>query len=194
MKQLFVALMMVVMSSMAFADARTVVTVDTAKLNAEQQAQLNKMITQAAPAPDHELDMLEKAARFGQIIGSGIGAAARELGIAVDEFSQTTPGRVAMLILIWKYMGDAILGVMVGIPVLVLGMWVGWKMVHRGRQRNYTREYVYVPVLWGLFNRRKLAKEVYNRNSESSESDDWMQTIGYFCMIMSVVVGLNIVF
>ena len=52
---------------------------------------------------------------------------------------------------------------------------------------------MYVPVLWGLFSRRKLAKEVYNRNSESSESDDWMQTIGYFCMIMSVV-GLNIVF
>ena len=192
MKQLFVALMMVVMSSMAFAGER--VSIDTSKLTAEQQVQLNKMITQAAPAPDHELDMLEKAARFGQIIGSGIGAAARELGIAVNEFSQTTPGRVAMLILVWKYMGDAILGVMVGIPVLVLGMWVGWKMVHRGRQRNYTREYVYVPVLWGLFNRRKLAKEVYNRNSESSESDDWMQTIGYFCMIMSVVVGLNIVF
>ena len=192
MKQMFVALMMVVMSSMAFADER--VSIDTSKLTAEQKEQLGKMVVQDSPKTDGELDMLEKAARFGQIIGSGIGAAARELGIAVNEFSQTTPGRVAMLILIWKYMGDAILGVTVGIPVLVLGMWVGWKMVHRGRQRNYTREYVYVPVLWGLFNRRKLAKEVYNRNSESSESDDWMQTIGYFCMIMSVVVGLNIVF
>ena len=192
MKQMFVALMMVVMSSMAFAGER--VSIDTSKLTAEQKEQLGKMVLQDSPKIDGELDMLEKAARFGQIIGSGIGAAARELGIAVDEFSQTTPGRVAMLILVWKYMGDAILGVMVGIPVLVLGMWVGWKMVHRGRQRNYTREYVYVPVLWGLFNRRKLAKEVYNRNSESSESDDWMQTIGYFCMIMSVVVGLNIVF
>ena len=192
MKQLFVALMMVVMSSMAFAGER--VSIDTSKLTAEQKEQLGKMVLQDSPKTDGELDMLEKAARFGQIIGSGIGAAARELGIAVDEFSQTTPGRVAMLILVWKYMGDAILGVMVGIPVLVLGMWVGWKMVHRGRQRNYTREYVYVPVLWGLFNRRKLAKEVYNRNSESSESDDWMQTIGYLCMIMSVVVGLNIVF
>ena len=192
MKQMFVALMMVVMSSMAFAGER--VSIDTSKLTAEQKEQLGKMVVQDSPKTDGELDMLEKAARFGQIIGSGIGAAARELGIAVNEFSQTTPGRVAMLILIWKYMGDAILGVTVGIPVLVLGMWVGWKMVHRGRQRNYTREYVYVPVLWGLFNRRKLAKEVYNRNSESSESDDWMQTIGYFCMIMSVVVGLNIVF
>lgn len=192
MKQLFVALMMVVMSSMAFAGER--VSIDTSKLTAEQKEQLGKMVLQDSPKTDGELDMLEKAARFGQIIGSGIGAAARELGIAVNEFSQTTPGRVAMLILVWKYMGDAILGVMVGIPVLVLGMWVGWKMVHRGRQRNYTREYVYVPVLWGLFNRRKLAKEVYNRNSESSESDDWMQTIGYFCMIMSVIVGLNIVF
>ena len=192
MQQLFVALMMVVMSSMAFAGER--VSIDTSKLTAEQKEQLGKMVVQDSPKTDGELDMLEKAARFGQIIGSGIGAAARELGIAVNEFSQTTPGRVAMLILVWKYMGDAILGVMVGIPVLVLGMWVGWKMVHRGRQRNYTREYVYVPVLWGLFNRRKLAKEVYNRNSESSESDDWMQTIGYFCMIMSVVVGLNIVF
>ncbi len=192
MKQLFVALMMVVMSSMAFAGER--VSIDTSKLTAEQKEQLGKMVLQDSPKTDGELDMLEKAARFGQIIGSGIGAAARELGIAVNEFSQTTPGRVAMLILVWKYMGDAILGVMVGIPVLVLGMWVGWKMVHRGRQRNYTREYVYVPVLWGLFNRRKLAKEVYNRNSESSESDDWMQTIGYLCMIMSVVVGLNIVF
>jgi len=192
MKQMFVALMMVVMSSMAFAGER--VSIDTSKLTAEQKEQLGKMVLQDSPKTDGELDMLEKAARFGQIIGSGIGAAARELGIAVDEFSQTTPGRVAMLILVWKYMGDAILGVMVGIPVLVLGMWVGWKMVHRGRQRNYTREYAYVPVLWGLFNRRKLAKEVYNRNSESSESDDWMQTIGYFCMIMSVVVGLNIVF
>lgn len=192
MKQLFVALMMVVMSSMAFAGER--VSIDTSKLTAEQKEQLGKMVVQDSPKTDGELDMLEKAARFGQIIGSGIGAAARELGIAVNEFSQTTPGRVAMLILIWKYMGDAILGVMVGIPVLVFGMWIGWKMVHRGRQRNYTREYVYVPVLWGLFNRRKLAKEVYNRNSESSESDDWMQTIGYFCMIMSVVVGLNIVF
>lgn len=192
MKQMFVALMMVVMSSMAFAGER--VSIDTSKLTAEQKEQLGKMVLQDSPKTDGELDMLEKAARFGQIIGSGIGAAARELGIAVNEFSQTTPGRVAMLILVWKYMGDAILGVMVGIPVLVLGMWVGWKMVHRGRQRNYTREYVYVPVLWGLFNRRKLAKEVYNRNSESSESDDWMQTIGYFCMIMSVVVGLNIVF
>ena len=40
MKQLFVALMMVVMSFMAFADARTVVTVDTAKLNASSKHNL----------------------------------------------------------------------------------------------------------------------------------------------------------
>jgi hypothetical protein len=81
MKQLFVALMMVVMSSMAFAGER--VSIDTSKLTAEQKEQLGKMVLQDSPKTDGELDMLEKAARFGQIIGSGIGAAARELGIAV---------------------------------------------------------------------------------------------------------------
>lgn len=51
---------------------------------------------------------------IGQGIGSGLGAAARELGVVANEFAQTPVGMLTIGIIVWKVMGGDIVQLLVG--------------------------------------------------------------------------------
>lgn len=57
----------------------------------------------------------------GTKIGQGIGGAAKEVGIAVNEFVKTPVGMAVMGIFVWKFMGGVIVHVVGGVLVWLFG-------------------------------------------------------------------------
>ncbi len=170
-------------------------TIDVSKLD---QAQITALQNQVAAleqkkAMPVELTMMERAVELGKMLGAGIGATAKELGIAVDEFSQTTPGRLAMFILFWKFVGQGLLSIMLGIAITVIGPYVAWRMIRTGRGEIRNRTYELTPILWGLVKYNRCVK-VEDKMRSISDQDVFLQGAGYILFAISLVVGLNCVF
>ena len=65
-----------------------------------------------------------------------LGIAATELGIAVDTFLDTDAGKLTAFIIIWQVMGETILGFLIGIPLLIVIMWLGIRTAQRAKIRG----------------------------------------------------------
>ena len=170
-------------------------SIDVSKLD---QSQINALQTQVTAleqkkAMPVELTMMERAVELGKMLGAGIGATAKELGIAVDEFSQTTPGRLAMFILFWKFVGQGLLSILLGIVITIAGPYVAWRMIRTGRGEVRNRTYELTPILWGLVKYNRCVK-VEDRMRSISDQDVFLQAAGYIMFAISLIVGLNCVF
>lgn len=62
-----------------------------------------------------------------------LGIAATELGIAVDTFLDTDAGKLTAFIIIWQVMGEAIVGFLIGIPLLITVLWLGIRTAQRAK-------------------------------------------------------------
>jgi hypothetical protein len=101
----------------------------------------------------------DKVKQYGEWVGIG-----KEVGIAINEgleavtdnaskFSETTPGKVTIGLIIWKVAGRDLMGFLIGIPLL---MWITylfywcWKVLYRGsfvvsgRDANGKKQYTFV--------------------------------------------------
>jgi hypothetical protein len=67
-----------------------------------------------------------KYSELGRAIGTGLASAAKELGIAVNEFADTSVGKIAMVIIVMKLIGFAILRSIIGLVYVVSGvsLWI----------------------------------------------------------------------
>lgn len=63
---------------------------------------------------------------IGEGLGEGMAATAAKMGVVANDFSQTPLGKMAMLLIIWNYMGESIvlLFAALGITVFGGGLWV----------------------------------------------------------------------
>lgn len=91
-------------------------------------------------------------ADLGANIGTAMVGAARQIGIAANEFSQTSLGKIVTVLIVYKIAGHELLGVVVGSLILVatwatgLYLWFG---------KTFCRvTYDYRPVLFGLWQQR----------------------------------------
>lgn len=71
---------------------------DIIKLQAQIDAQAKIDNTKSLPA------QLNEWASLGQNIGQGLVGAAKEMGIAANEFAETTIGQTVIVMLIWKFL------------------------------------------------------------------------------------------
>lgn len=165
-------------------------TIDARGLTKEQQAELT---AQAAKMKSPE--GISAAARkevgawadLGTNIGTAMVSAAKEVGVAANEFSQTGLGRIVTGIVVYKIMGRDILGVAVGSFVILFGFTIAtWLLFTR---RFGEVKYEYKPMLWGLWQRRVITE--YKIDNDN--------TVGKFIfggavLGISLVVGLNCIF
>lgn len=116
-----------------------------------------------------------------------LGIAARELGLAVDDFVKTDAGKLTAALIAWKVLGDDIKGIVFGIPILILTVWLwfsgGNYILRTGEQYRTT----------GLFGyaKRKPAK----RSIQDLEGSDGFAffLLSVLCMIMFVVSIVHII-
>lgn len=92
----------------------------------------------AATAPDIVGGLTDpnKLSAYGIVAqewAKALGLAATELGIAVDTFLDTDAGKLTAFIIIWQVMGETILGFLLGVPLLIVIMWIGIRTAHRAK-------------------------------------------------------------
>ena len=154
------------------------------KLTETQKAEFRKQVAVAAEEktsqPILDVKKVDEYVALGERIGKMMGGAAKELGIAVNQFVETPVGKWTMAMIIWKYMGSAIVHVFGGVLVLVVGFtYIGVLM---RRRRPLAVEYR--PELFlGILNRRlKVSRE------QMDDSDIW-----FFTICGAVVVGASLI-
>lgn len=158
MKKLLLSLAIVLASTLSFAEG---LTSDAARragfdtLTESQKAEVIKNIADAKARGEQNIaaqvsspakvnEWLDVGTKIGQMFGG----AAKEVGIAVNDFVKTPVGQWTMAIIVWKYMGGAIIHVMGGLIVLT----VGFGMILFMIRRHTTSITTYDPerkTIWG---------------------------------------------
>lgn len=119
MKKLLLALALLTAPTVAFADAPPITPINTSGLTEEQMKQVQEQADQlrsASPEAQTQatLERVQQYVEVGKGIGSGLGEAARSMGVAVNDFANTPVGRLTTFVIIWKVLGHDLLGVIAG--------------------------------------------------------------------------------
>jgi len=85
-------------------------------------------------------------AEIAKGVAEAIGIAAREVGVAVDEFVKTDTGKMTVALIVWHVAGDDIKGMLFGIPGILFAVWLWFTIAARLKR---TGEYVTVKNRWG---------------------------------------------
>lgn len=130
--------------------------VDVSKITPEQAAQIQKQVNELqAPATNVSVAVREEAEAWGTLganMGKAMVGAAREVGVAANDFAATDLGKVTVAIITYKLVGKELISVVAGSAVLFAGACL---VIFLLRTRMFSVvEYEYHPVLFGFWQRR----------------------------------------
>jgi hypothetical protein len=146
MKKFLVSLALL-FSASAFSSA-----IDVSKLNSEQVAQVQAQVAKMSSTPENISATVRTEAEAWGTLGANMGkamvGAAREVGVASNEFASTSLGKVVVGIVAYKIIGKDVLGVIFGTLILLVGYSLAvWLLMTK---RWSTVEYKYEPIFWGM--------------------------------------------
>lgn len=189
MKRLIVAAVMAAAAFTAQAEQTTTIT-----LTKEQAAQLMKS-QGSAPVENAKTvsaTVREEASAWGEMgtnMGRALVAASREVGVAANEFAATPLGKLTVAIVAYKLIGQDILGALIGIPMLLVILAFDIYLLRSRTLFAERVEYTHVPVLWGAFNRRVVARA-------DIEEGAWVSrvVIGLMVTVAGTITAVNLIF
>lgn len=166
-------------------------TVDVSKLTPEQVAQINQQVSAMTKEPVNVSATVRKEAEAWGELGANMGkamvGAAREVGVASNEFAKTDLGKIIVFIVAYKVIGQDILSIAFGSLVLFFGWGIAiWALKTKAFADI---KYEYVPVFKGMFNRKRITSIVHDENSKVLRI-----LLGGASLFLSSVVGLNLIF
>ena len=165
--------------------------VDTKGLTPDQISQLNQQAQSMKSDPAAVSSKVRQEAEAWGELGSNMGkamvGAAKEIGVAANEFAVTPLGTVVVGITAYKIVGRDLLGVAVGSLILVLGYSIAFWMFLTRRWSNI--QYEYKPILWGAFERRKIVKV-----SNDEDTTQVRVVTGSLILLISTIIGLVVIF
>ena len=145
MKKFFAVILMAVsFSAFAGNDSETVRNAGFARLSEAEKAEVIKMVADKAASKDASVpaalteDKVEKWVKIGSNIGQGLAGAAKEVGVAVNDFSQTPVGQLTMLLIVWHMIGAQLIHVLGGILIWIVGIAIIRHMVARAYPSKIT--------------------------------------------------------
>lgn len=145
MKKLF-ALALLVISTAVFAGNTTSAVSDAGwdNLSASQRAEILKQV--AAQAEQNKKDTVgslvpepqkvDEWVAIGERVGKMMTGAAREVGMALNDFMNTPVGMITMGLIIWKVMGGVLVHLFGGVAVWCVGAVVMTALYRRFTRRN----------------------------------------------------------
>lgn len=124
----FIAIVALMVSVNAFAALTTdsVSNAGFSRLSETEKAEIIKQIADKATdkasvtAPSEE--KVEKWVKIGSQIGQGLSGAAKEVGIAVNDFAKTPVGQLTMMLIVWHMVGGVMVHIFGGILIMVVGL------------------------------------------------------------------------
>lgn len=149
------------------------------KLTAAQKADIQKQVAlaaESAASPTLDVKKVDEYVVLGERIGKMMGGAAKEVGVAVNTFVETPVGKWTMAMIIWKFMGNAIIHVAGAAMILVFGFTFLMILL----RRRYPLDVEYKPDLFlGVFSRKLSVKR-----KQLEDGDTW-----FFSICGAVVTG-----
>ena len=122
---------------------------------------------------------------LGKNIGLAFNGAAKELGIAVNDFVNTPVGMITMILIIWHFIGGMILHFVGSILVLVVGL--GFVRWHYRTQVEMVEEYSLDKT--NIFGNARLVS--LTEPSPDNDWKVWYMIIGVITIIGSLVVAFT---
>lgn len=189
----FLAVILMMVSISAFANDRYL-SMDG--LTEQQKAELSLQAAKMKTAHEENISttVRKEAEAWGEMgtnMGRAVVGAAKELGIAANEFAQTPLGKVTVGVVVYKVIGEDVLSVAIGSFVLFVGVWLGIWLMTRWRLGCVVK-YDYKPFLFGLW-QRKVVLEIDDTRGDIAEVAIRV-IFGAACIILSVIVGLTTIF
>lgn len=129
-KFLAIALMLVSFGSYAASQ-----TFDVSDLTAEQIAKIQLDIAQKQSAAkqvekNNAVEQVDRWVDVGAKLGKGFASTAQELGVAANDFAKTGVGMFTMFLIGWHFVGEAIVGFIVGSGLMFFGTLI-WIYLYR---------------------------------------------------------------
>jgi hypothetical protein len=187
MKHLIILITSIILSFSVYAQ------IDTSQLTPAQVSALQAAANEMSGSSVKNIsagtrEELTAWGQLGQDLGKGLVSAAKEVGVAASEFSQTPLGKIVTFILVFKLIGADILGVLIGIPIMIAGIYFGVKIMNTPKDIKY--EHVDRAYFWGMFTiRQKYVKEKIMHHDQSD-----YQVAGLLVIAIALVVSLFTIF
>jgi hypothetical protein len=137
-------------------------------------------VIEAVSTPKKVGEWLDVGTKIGQMMGG----AAKELGIAVNDFVKTPVGQWTMAIIIWKFMGGALVHVFGGLLLLAVCLTVIWLVARTQRE---------VDITYDAEKKDIFGRAVVKRVVKSKLTDDDTAWI-LVCTAVSVIMALFTIF
>jgi uncharacterized membrane protein (Fun14 family) len=180
-----VLLALLIFSQFSFAQ------ISTEGLTPEQVKALNEQVSKLKAQPENiSATVRQEAEAWGELganMGRAMVSAAREVGVAANEFSQTTLGKITVAIIVYKIVGQDILQIMSGITLLMICLTLA-AVAWRAKIGATNIEYEHIPYLKGMWVRRRVVRVTY------SDEARVVKTIFSIAMILiGLVFGFNLI-
>ncbi len=192
MKALMLTAVLALSSMSALAEQ---ITLDANGLTEEQKAQLALQAAQMKTAPANtqgtSAAIRQEAEAWGELganMGRAAVGAAKELGVAANDFIQTPAGKVTMGVVVYKLIGKDILGIIIGLGILFVGYVLAFWLFFRAKFASFTK-YEVRPILWGMMNKKYLVEFREDDNNQT-----WRVVLAVASVVLSTIVGLVTIF
>jgi len=188
MKKL-IAIVALAISTTVFADGRAI---DTSKLSKAQIAELAaKAEEMGATSPANVSATVRKEAEawgdMGANMGKAMVGAAKEVGVAANDFAVTPLGRVTVAIVAYKIIGRDVIKIVIGSVILFLGWTLGIWILLTKRWSNVKFEYE--PVLWGMYKKARIVG--MSTSEDVTIAKTWF---GGLTILISTITALIVIF
>lgn len=145
---------------------------------ADKMAEKKNIITTANE------DKVERWVKIGTNIGQGLAGAAKEVGVAVNEFSNTPVGQLTMALIVWHMVGNVIVHIIGGVLVWV----VGFIAIRSLIKKMFPDNIVYSTTQKNIFGNYAIERVVRN-NDMSRGTFTWISIV-YVVIIMTGLVTI----
>lgn len=145
MKKLMLMVLMGFMLTASAVDTNDVAYAGFGDLTTQEQAEIVKLVAdkkakavalEAVPVLT-SVDEAQKWVNLGSSIGKGLASSAKEVGMAVEEFSTTSVGQLTMFLIVFHIIGDTILHVAASGLLLIFGLIFTTVVLNRRHRWTY---------------------------------------------------------
>ena len=155
--------------------------IEILKVVADKKEQVQQKQQQPS-VPD--VEKLDQWATVGTKVGQGLAAAAKEVGVTVNDFAKTPVGKLTAFLIVWNFIGAQLVHIIGGILIWI----VGFGFLHYWCKNSYPDAVKYSKTEKNIFG--NYAIESIEKNSMTSSDN------GAYLFFMSAIIltGLATIF
>lgn len=134
--------------------------------------------------------MREEVSAWGDMgtnVGRALVGAAKEVGVAANEFANTNLGKVVTLIIVFKLIGATLIKLLVGGVIMAVSIGLGVWLIRTDRWHD--TKYEYRPMLFGLWRKKEVTEINWNRNAAENQL-----IIGSIVLAVGIIISLIVIF